>query len=154
MYRGPVLCPREDTRDGPLVITAAGVVILLASLAGWLLAKAWPALRKFAWFVDDMDGRAGRPGWRPGRMSERMAILEVGMSEMTKHMASVRHHVQNDHQTNLRDDVDGIRDQLDDHVAKSAPQLEMLETLYKAWGRGAGEKSRPLDPITRNEDGK
>lgn len=139
----------------PLVITAAGVVILLASLAGWLLAKAWPALRKFAWFVDDMTGEPARPGVeaRPG-MSERMAILEAGMSELTKHMDSVRHHVQNDHQTNLRDDVDGIRDQLDDHVDKSAPQLEMLETLYKAWGQGTGGKSRPLDPITRNEDGK
>lgn len=136
----------------PLVITAAGVVIVLAGLAGWLLVKAWPALRKFAWFVDDMTGEPARPGVkaRPG-MSERMATLEAGMAEMAKHMASVRHHVQNDHETNLRDDVDGIRDQLDGHVAKSAPQLEMLETLYLEWGQGAGKKSRPLDPKTNNE---
>lgn len=137
----------------PLVITAAGVVVVLAGLAGWLLAKAWPALRKFAWFVDDMTGEPARPGVpaRPG-ISERLAALEKSNKELTTHMQSVRHHVQNDHETNLRDDVDGIRDRLEEHVEASAPQLEMLATLYKEWGQGAGKKSRPLDSKKPNEE--
>lgn len=137
----------------PLVLTAAAVVVALATLAGWLLAKAWPALRKFAWFVDDVTGEPARPGVpaRPG-ISERLAALEATQKELTAHMQSVRHHVQNDHSTNLRDDVDGIRDQLDEHIAASGPQLEMLAALYKEWGQGAGKKSRPLEPKTPNKE--
>ena len=126
----------------PLVLTAAGVVVALAGLATFLLVKVWPALRKFSWFLDDVIGEPARPGVpaRPG-ISERLAALE----------ATSRHHVQNDHSTNLRDDVDGIREQLDAHIEASAPQLKMLETLYNEW---AGKKSRPLHPTNNQRGGK
>lgn len=92
--------------DPALVLVIAGVLGVL-SFGGWVAFKAWPAVRKVSHFIDDLTGEPARPGFpaRPGLM-ERMASLEETQE-------AIRHQVQNSHATNLRDDVDELKEGLE-----------------------------------------
>lgn len=118
----------------PVVVTVTAVVVALAAVVGWVVFKAWPALRKFARFVDDVAGEPERPGFpsRPGLM-ERMEAVE---GRLTK----VQLHVQNDHDTLLRDDVDGIRDRLEGHIAEAVGLMDMARDLHSHFGGGVPAK--------------
>ncbi|MDI3330122.1 MAG: hypothetical protein QJR09_05215 [Micrococcus sp.] len=123
----------------PVVIAATGVVLALAAVVAWLALKLWPALRKFSRFVDDVAGEPARPGFPavPGLM-ERVRSLE-------DRLGKVQLHVQNDHDTLLRDDVDGIRDALHAHITEAGGLMAMARDLHSHFGdgfpgRGSGEQ--------------
>lgn len=114
-----------------------GVLAALIFIA-WLAYKIAPALRKLSHLVDDLAGEPARPGVpaRPGLM-ERMASVEDASTENTRRLDIVQKEVKNSHITNLREDMDQIRDEvrvtsskLDTHIQIAADESRMLRDIH------------------------
>lgn len=83
----------------------AGIAGVLGGAIAWIVKIAWPFLRKFNHFVDDVAGEPDRPGvpGRPGLM-ERVALIE--------------HEVKTNHGTSLKDAVKRIEAVQDEQAGK------------------------------------
>lgn len=134
--------------------------LTVGEVVGWIvgvsaaIAAASPVVRGFfragrsiVRFLHDWNGTEDRLD-RSGR------IIEKGQPGIPALLEAVRSQVQNSHNTNLRDDMDGISKKLDEHIAiskhqdrlqnKTAEKLaahleqtdewhEMLEDLHEKW---------------------
>lgn len=99
------------------------------ALLAWVGAKAFPWVRKFMHFIDDVVGEPARPGVpaRPGLM-ERFQAVELKQNEHTVALAEVRHEVTTNHGSSLKDStkrlegrvekVEGLVSELHEKFAK------------------------------------
>ncbi|MDO5633277.1 MAG: hypothetical protein Q4G34_00170 [Micrococcus sp.] len=102
-----------------LTVEAGLLIMALMSLSGFL-AWLWPIVRRLSRFLDDVTGSPARPG-TPARLGWGARLERIEARQDTGHARiaaleakteRVRHHVENSHTTNLRDDLDELRDEL------------------------------------------
>lgn len=104
--------------DAITIGALTGLGALLTAIA-WTVRKLWPGVRKLNHFVDDVMGEPARPGV-PARagLVERMANLE-------QDLRVVKAEVKNSHTSNLREDLDGMANE--------------VRELHQRWARTHGK---------------
>ncbi|WP_180967251.1 hypothetical protein [Zhihengliuella halotolerans] len=136
------------------------IVLTLLWLAARSLIKGWPLLSAFVDLIQTLvgDEDKGQPG-----IAARMESQSKALSEMGEKLEAVRAQVQNSHNTNMRDDIDGltetveelasaVRQQQNDfavHVAiakdsdrRQAETAEKVSRLAARWADGGSPRPR------------
>lgn len=99
-----------------------GVVVIVA------LVKAWPII---SGAVSAINAIAGLPGFID-TTTESLASAQARLSDFDDKWERIRRQVENDHQTNLRDELTELLDQLREareEIARLATWTERHETL-------------------------
>ncbi|GLZ34889.1 hypothetical protein Lesp02_70760 [Lentzea sp. NBRC 105346] len=106
-----------------LTVGQIAVVVGGAGLVLGLIVKAWKAVRP-VWvgvrdFLDDWRGEPGRDGVpeRHGVM-KRLATIEADGAATRQRVKDIEHELHPNSGSSLRDQVDGIRKQLTEHIAQ------------------------------------
>lgn len=86
-------------------------------------------------------------------LSEQVSTVGEKVHVVSKDVEIAKHQVKNDHGTNLRDDLDAVRDRLDLILAEQARQGEKQREMTKAISDGMEEHSQLRTHIegVRNE---
>ncbi len=131
-----------------------GVLLPIAAILFilWLVIrtafKAFPFISKFVALVNTLVGTEEKPGLK--KWQEAQAVK---LDEQAKVLERVRHQVENDHSTNMRDDQDKLMKSVEDlteefkaHVAISkAKDKEGDETAYRV--AALADKVNKIQPI-------
>ena len=75
-------------------------------------------------------------------LSEQVSTVGEKVHVVSKDVEIAKHQVKNDHGTNLRDDLDAVRDRLDLILAEQARQGEKQREMTKAISDGMEEHSQ------------
>lgn len=75
-------------------------------------------------------------------LSEQVSTVGEKVHVVSKDVEIAKHQVKNDHGTNLRDDLDAVRDRLDLILAEQARQGEKQREMTKAISDGVEEHSQ------------
>lgn len=108
-------------------LAAVAFTLFILYLLGHAIYKLFPIISKFVKLINLLVGDDENPG------------IGVRMDKQTEKLEAVRHQVQNDHRTNLRDDFDALtadvkelNDSLKTHIAISkARENEESENAYR-----------------------
>lgn len=132
----------------PGVLFPVAAILFILWLVIRTAFKAFPFISKFVALVNTLVGTEENPGLK--KWQEAQAVK---LDEQAKVLERVRHQVENDHSTNMRDDqdklmtaVDDLKQELKDHIAISkAKDKEGDETAYRV--ASLTDKVNKIQPI-------
>jgi hypothetical protein len=111
----------QSVMDWQTISAISGVAAVAGGFIIWFFRKGLPAIRKFWRVIDRMVGvpaEGGRPA-QPG-LFERMDHQDATLKDQSVVLETIRHEVEFNNGSSVKDAVTRIEKRLDDHLA--APQ--------------------------------
>ena len=130
----------EELGVAPWTILTIGWIALGVTALG-VLIKFWPTITKFVTAVNSFSSLPEFMETQNKRSDEHSARLEGAIDDLNDRWERIRHQVENDHDTNLRDELT----ELLESVAKLAAWTER----HEAFSDGYRDRIKSLEQQTK-----
>lgn len=142
----------SDISAGDVVATIAGIAVLAGALK-----LVWRPLREVRAFLESWNGRPERRDLAGKIIDPGTPGMPATIRSLQAQVEKVRAQVENHHSSNLRDDIDDVKNslkehisiskehdaaqavtdkKLDDHIRQTESLMPMLEDLHRKWSTG------------------